>query len=71
MLAVRRLQWHNRGHEIRVPPDLCKELRAGRGDYLFFDWEPGGGSAKLSKVPIGASKNDERTKEQAVIAAAI
>lgn len=62
MLAIRRLQRHGTGNEIRVPPDLCKELGARRGDYLFFDWEPGGGSAKLSKVTIGEGKNVKEKK---------
>ena len=59
MQAVRRLQRHGSGMEIRVPPDLCKALKAGSGDYLFFDWEPGDKSAKLGKVKFGARKNDK------------
>ena len=64
MKAVRRLQRHNRGQEIRVPPDLCRELKATSGDYLFFDWEPGDGSAKLGKVKFGASKDVKEKGKQ-------
>lgn len=60
MQAVRRLQRHNRGYEIRVPPDFCKELKARGGDYMLFDWEPGDGSGKISKVPIGEKRDDSK-----------
>jgi len=63
MQAVRRLQRHNRGSEIRVPPDVRRELQARTGDYLLFDWNPGDLEIKLSRVPIGESKDGDTKKE--------
>lgn len=59
MQQVRRLQRHGNGQEIRVPPDVRKELRARAGDYVLFDWKPGDGSVKMSKVPIGETSDGE------------
>lgn len=71
MLAIRRLQRHNRGKEIRVPTDVCEELSASPGDYLAFDWEPGDSEVKLSKVTQGAKRDGEAKEAQAVIPAEI
>jgi len=62
MKAIRKLQRHGSGYEIRIPPDVRKDLKARHGDYLVFDWEPGDGSAKLSKVLIREIK-DVREKK--------
>lgn len=71
MQAIRRLQRHGNGIEIRVPPDARKELGARARDYVLFEWEPGDGSVKMSRVPIGDSKNDKVKEEKAVVTAAI
>jgi len=63
MQAIRRLQRHNRGQEIRVPPDVCKELGASARDYLSFDWKPGAGSVRMSKVQIGETRDGEAKEE--------
>lgn len=60
MQAIRRLQRHGSGIEIRVPTDVCKELGASTRDYLLFDWKPGDGSVKMSKVPIGEKRDDSK-----------
>lgn len=57
MLAIRRLQRHNRGIEIRVPTDVWMELKARAGDYLAFDWQPGDSEVKLSKVSLGEKRD--------------
>lgn len=71
MKAIRRLQRHGTGKEIRVPVPVCKELRARAGDYVSFDWEAGDGSVKLSKVSFGEKRDGETKEAQAAIPAAI
>ena len=71
MLAIRRLQRHNRGIEIRVPTDVSKTLQARPGDYLAFDWQPGDVEVKLSKVSHGEKRDGEAKEAKAVIPAAI
>lgn len=71
MMAIRRLQRHNRGIEIRVPTDVSMELEARAGDYLAFDWQPGDSEVKLKKVSVGGKRDGEEKKEKDVIPTAI
>ena len=71
MMAIRRLQRHGSGKEIRVPVPVCRELGLVKGDYVAFTFEPGDGSVKISKVQFGERKNGKEQQAQAVITAEV